>query len=495
VLYPLSYEGDANSLGAPPGACEPGGHRIDRMPVYIDPPLWPAHGTRFSHLVSDTSYDELHAFADRLGVARRAFDRDHYDVRASLYEDAVVAGAVPVDARELTRLLLRSGLRVPARARPEKLAGTLRRRWEAHFPALPGLGAELVERWGEAHRHYHDRSHLLAVLEALDHLVPESGVPAAGGVHEALLLAAWFHDAVYRGRPGDDERDSAALARERLGAAGVPEDLAAEVERLVLLTLDHAAAPGDEAGALLLDADLAVLGADPGAYAAYTAGVRREYAHVPEELFAAGRLGVLEGLWRRQRLYRTPAAQRRWGARAARNLEHEIARLRAAAGGSSSRVPADVAVLTITAVCFLDDDGALLTVRKRGTDRFMLVGGKLEPGEAPAAAAVREAEEEVGLRVGADRLRLLGQFESPAANEAATWVRCTVFTAPLTGRPEPLAEIEELRRLPLDDASVAALPDDLAPLLREHVIPALRRSPAGRAAGSGSVAPGAAGSR
>ena len=67
------------------------------MPVYIDPPLWPAHGTRFSHLVSDTSYDELHAFASRLGVPGRAFDRDHYDVRAGLYDDAVAAGEVEVD--------------------------------------------------------------------------------------------------------------------------------------------------------------------------------------------------------------------------------------------------------------------------------------------------------------------------------------------------------------------------------------------------------------
>ncbi|MCC5783847.1 hypothetical protein CRM73_12965, partial [Kocuria sp. CCUG 69068] len=85
------------------------------MPVYIDPPLWPAHGTHFSHLVSDTSYEELHDFADRLGVARRAFDRDHYDVPESLYRRAVAAGAVPVDGRQLTRLLVRSGLRVPAR--------------------------------------------------------------------------------------------------------------------------------------------------------------------------------------------------------------------------------------------------------------------------------------------------------------------------------------------------------------------------------------------
>lgn len=465
------------------------------MPVYIDPPLWPAHGTCFSHLVSDTSYDELHAFAEHLGVADRAFDRDHYDVRAELYDAAVAAGAVPVGGRELVRVLVRSGLRVPARARAEKLARTLRRRWDARFPALPALGAELVDRWGEAHRHYHGRSHLLAVLEALDQLLPHAGRPLGRGEHDALVLAAWFHDAVYEGVPGRDERTSAALARERLAAAGIPQRVVAEVERLVLLTLDHAAAPGDLPGALLLDADLAVLGATPDAYAAYAAGVRREYAHVPEERFAAARQRVLEDLWRRQPVFRTPAAQRRWGARAARNLEGEIARWHRAVHGSGPGVPEGVEVLTITAVCLRDDDGALLTVRKRGTERFMLVGGKLDPGETPAGAAVREVAEEVGLRLGTAQLRLLGQFEAPAANEAATWVRSTVFTAPLTGRPQPQAEIEQLRWQPLDDASVAALPPDLAPLLREHVIPALRRAPGVVRPRPGSDGPGAAGSR
>ncbi|MEX5299206.1 DUF4031 domain-containing protein [Kocuria sp. CPCC 205292] len=447
------------------------------MPVYIDPPLWPAHGTHFSHLVSDTSYEELHAFADRLGVSRRAFDRDHYDVPESRYEQAVAAGARPVDGRQLTRVLVRSGLRVPARARPDRIARVLLRRWAARFPAHPALGEELVHRWSEPHRHYHGPAHLLAVLEALDLLLAGTRLDPARS--EALVLAAWFHDAVYRGRPGADEQESAELARARLTAAGFPETLAAEVERLVLLTLGHRVTDEDPAGGLLLDADLSVLGADPAGYAAYVAGVRKEYAHVPEAVFAQARLRVLEDLRHRRPLFRTPAARRRWGAAAVRNLEDEIARLRAAVGAGPAGPPAEAAVLTITAVCLRDDDGALLTVRKRGTERFMLVGGKLDPGESPAAAAVRETAEEVGLRLDPAQLSLLGEFEAPAANEAGTWVRCTVFTAPLTGRPVPLAEIEELRWQHVDEHVLDALPADLAPLLREHVIPALRRPPGG----------------
>ncbi|MEU5598887.1 DUF4031 domain-containing protein [Streptomyces sp. NPDC020298] len=82
------------------------------MTVYIDPPAWPGHGRMWSHLVSDVSYDELHGFAAQLGVPRRAFERDHYDIPSHRYADAVRAGAVEVSSREVVRLLHKSGLRV-----------------------------------------------------------------------------------------------------------------------------------------------------------------------------------------------------------------------------------------------------------------------------------------------------------------------------------------------------------------------------------------------
>jgi hypothetical protein len=79
--------------------------------VYIDPPTWPGHGRLWSHLVSDESYEELHAFAARLGVPRRAFERDHYDIPAHRHADAVAAGAIEVSSREVVRLLIHAGLR------------------------------------------------------------------------------------------------------------------------------------------------------------------------------------------------------------------------------------------------------------------------------------------------------------------------------------------------------------------------------------------------
>jgi hypothetical protein len=85
--------------------------------ILIDVPMWPAHGRLWAHLVSDTSLDELHEFAARMDVPARGFDRDHYDVPAERLDTLVAAGAVAVDAHELTRRLIASGLRVRGRDR------------------------------------------------------------------------------------------------------------------------------------------------------------------------------------------------------------------------------------------------------------------------------------------------------------------------------------------------------------------------------------------
>lgn len=85
--------------------------------ILVDSPIWPAHGRRFAHLVSDESFEELHAFAARLGLPPRAFHRDHYDLPDAWWQRAVDAGATPVDPRELVRRLKASGLRRPQRGR------------------------------------------------------------------------------------------------------------------------------------------------------------------------------------------------------------------------------------------------------------------------------------------------------------------------------------------------------------------------------------------
>jgi predicted metal-dependent HD superfamily phosphohydrolase len=206
--------------------------------------------------------------------------------------------------------------------------------------------AELLARWAEPHRRYHTLAHLAAVLAAIDRLDPaadpaavrqaadpaavrQAADPAAvrlAGDPVAVRLAAWFHDAVYDGRPGWDEERSAQLAQSRLPRCGVPAARVSEVARLVRLTAAHdTLAEDDRDGAVLCDADLSVLG-EPG-YDAYAERIRQEYAHVPDEPFRHGRASVLRRLLAVPRLYRTDEAYRLWEERARANMHAELARL------------------------------------------------------------------------------------------------------------------------------------------------------------------------
>ncbi len=283
--------------------------------ILVDPPRWPAHGTLFSHLVSDTSLEELHAFADAAGLDSRAFDHDHYDVPQRLYAAVVAAGASEVSGAELVRRLVASGLRVRSPERTPRrpaLAGVLERHWAELGIGHEALGTGLLRRWSEAHRHYHDVRHLAAVLDALD-VLGEGRLP--------VRLAAWFHDAVYAGAPDDEER-SAVLAETLLDGVVAPDEVR-EVARLVRLTRTHDPAAGDDAGAALCDADLAVLGLPAGRYDVYVRDVRADYAHVPDAAWRLGRTQVIDSLLALDPLYRTEAGRALWAGRARDNLARE----------------------------------------------------------------------------------------------------------------------------------------------------------------------------
>ena len=180
--------------------------------------------------------------------------------------------------------------------------------------------AAVVAAWGEPHRRYHDLHHLAAVLGLVGELGGAAADPAA------VALAAWYHDVVYDPRRGDNEQASADRARAGLTGL-VPEERLAEVVRLVLLTAGHGAGPGDANGAVLCDADLAVLAGPPEAYAAYASAVREEYGHLPDDVFTAGRIAVLESLLALPALYRLPATAA-WEPRARANLAAELSLLR-----------------------------------------------------------------------------------------------------------------------------------------------------------------------
>lgn len=203
-----------------------------------------------------------------------------------------------------------------------KAVDDLLERWRALVGSdADGLGGDLITRWSEPHRRYHTLDHLRAVLDAIDELEDHADDPTV------VRLAAWFHDAVYAGRPGEDEQASAKLAAATLPAASVPAERIAEVVRLVRLTAQHNPSADDANGSVLCDADLAVLAGSPDEYAQYAAAVRQEYAHVSERDFHRGRAAALRRLLARDPLYRTPTAAARWEAAARHNLTTELALL------------------------------------------------------------------------------------------------------------------------------------------------------------------------
>ena len=183
------------------------------------------------------------------------------------------------------------------------------------------VGAQLLKRWSEPHRRYHALPHLWKTLSAVD-VLRESAQDV-----DAVRYAVWFHDAVYEGRSGEDEAQSARLARRLLESIGAEAELIGEVTRLVLLTESHRPGPGDGNGAVLCDADLSILGAGPEEYLAYTSAVRAEYRHVPDRVFRQGRLQFLQAALERPHLFHTGSGRRQWETRARANMRAEVERL------------------------------------------------------------------------------------------------------------------------------------------------------------------------
>jgi predicted metal-dependent HD superfamily phosphohydrolase len=193
-------------------------------------------------------------------------------------------------------------------------------KWTEAIAVLGGSAdawPRLEARYGEPHRRYHTLDHAAAVAR-------DSAWLAEGlsGVERAIVaVAAWTHDVVYDAKPGEDERASADWAREAL--AGVAEPHIERVEDLILATIKHDAPPDDRLATALLDADLAILGAEPTKYAAYAEAVREEYAQYPDDVWREGRIAVLEGMLART-LYRSEAARTRWASTARANLTAEL---------------------------------------------------------------------------------------------------------------------------------------------------------------------------
>lgn len=171
----------------------------------------------------------------------------------------------------------------------------------------------LLARYAEPWRHYHTRQHLAECLALFEECA------AAAADTAAVALALWFHDAVYDLPGRDNEGRSAAWAQEALAAAGARAGLPEAVRDLVLATR-HEAMPAGGDAALVVDIDLAILGAGPERFAEYERQIRAEYSYVPGFLFRRKRRAVLQGFLDRPRIYLTGPLHERFEAAARRNL-------------------------------------------------------------------------------------------------------------------------------------------------------------------------------
>jgi predicted metal-dependent HD superfamily phosphohydrolase len=200
-----------------------------------------------------------------------------------------------------------------------RFAVDVRRRSEQVFD-------DVVGRHREPHRRYHGVRHVVWVIRHVHELADSCGPVDL----PTVIAAAFFHDAVYDARATDNEERSALLAERLLRSLGWDGSDAGAAARMIRRTAGHTA-PGNEVIAaddqVLLDADLAILGADPAAYDAYVTGVRAEYGHLDAAAWTVGRSAVLQSLLARPHLYHTVAGVERWESRARANLTAELSAL------------------------------------------------------------------------------------------------------------------------------------------------------------------------
>lgn len=210
----------------------------------------------------------------------------------------------------------------------------LEERWRRFWKAAGAQGdpsapwKDLSARYSEPHRAYHTLRHIAHCLEEFDPVRRESKDPVA------VELALWYHDAVYDTHRRDNEERSAMLAEGTAVAAGLGPDRARRTGDLIRVSTHKKSAAEPEAR-LFADIDLAILGQEPAAFAAYERQVRQEYEWVPEGEFRAVRARILETFLDRFSIYMTPVFQDKYEKQARLNLTASILVLK---GGASEPV-------------------------------------------------------------------------------------------------------------------------------------------------------------
>ncbi len=179
----------------------------------------------------------------------------------------------------------------------------------------------LIAAYSQKHRHYHTTRHIEHCLREFESSKDLASAPAE------VELALWFHDAIYETRASNNEERSADWACDLLNRHGVDAERVELVRALILATRHDAPATTPDAQ-LLVDIDLAILGADEVTYAEFEKNVRQEYFWVPSILFRRKRAEILESFLARPRIYNMPPFHARLEQPARRNLTAAICGLR-----------------------------------------------------------------------------------------------------------------------------------------------------------------------
>ena len=182
---------------------------------------------------------------------------------------------------------------------------------------LQGLFADIVSRYAEAHRFYHTMQHLAECFDRWSDLRGQARHPAE------VEVALWFHDAVYDTHSDSNEARSAALAGEAALSLGVEPRSVQRIHDLVLVTR-HATIPTGQDAQLLVDTDLAILGAKPARFVEYEHQIRQEYAWVPEKVFREQRAIVLRGFLERTYIFATDLFRTRYESRAREKIRQSL---------------------------------------------------------------------------------------------------------------------------------------------------------------------------
>ena len=189
----------------------------------------------------------------------------------------------------------------------------------------------LLVRYAEPHRKYHTATHVMMALRHVHDVFQSFAIHPSPDVIAACL----YHDAIYDAQRNDNEELSARLATTELGGIGWSASRCGSVAAMIVATAGHVddgsgtsgVSADDRDTAILLDADLAILGAEPGAYQAYVNGVRAEYSHVHDNQWITGRSAVLQRFLDRPRLFTTEFMYSAFEHRARANIEAELAAL------------------------------------------------------------------------------------------------------------------------------------------------------------------------